>query len=158
MFKPYDLALMQVQVSARLRPVEIISRPIPAELSKPETIMVRMVPGDPTTMVEVSTNLLRKAPRKRRYCHVAEVTTNFPFPEDMLRYDDAALCDWRQQEELEDSVGRPMFRPDAPVLVYRLDERKTPDWTTARWQSFQCVIRHKLTLDLWDHSRDFVKA
>lgn len=145
MFKPYDLALLTVPVSARRRTVEIISKPIPNEGGEP-TIMVRMVPGEPTTLAEVPVaHLLPRA--KARYLHVAEVRTGMTFPEDMLRYDFAALYDHMAAEAPDPHV---YCDPTVPTLIYRVMTNRNPSWTVGRWQSFGCSIVNILVRDLRD--------
>jgi hypothetical protein len=133
-FKPYDLATIQLPTSERRRTVEVLSYPTPDD-----TIMVRMVPGDPTTLREVKVDDLEPRARQR-YCRIARVRCRFDFPEDMLRYDDAALCDPDQSED---------FRTDAPVLIYRLtDYKRGTCWTEGRWASFSASIEQVATCDL----------
>jgi hypothetical protein len=142
-FKPHDLARLSHNKSKRQRIVEVISKPFPGEGEEEGTthIMVRMVPGEPTTMQEVALVMLNPAVRAK-YLHVARVNSTFSFPEDMLRYDAAALFD---HEIDEDHVPREK-RHD--VLVYIVSDRKTPRWTTARWNSFSCSIKPVLTRKL----------
>ena len=106
-FKPKDLATIKLSSSSRCRLVEVISNPIPAKrFIKPETIMVRMVPGEETTMVEVAVSDLEvpKLSCVQRYCHIAEVDCKgFPLNEAMLPYDNAALYD---HQALEWDCGR----------------------------------------------------
>jgi len=132
-FKPHDLAFMTVPTSTRRRVVEVLSFPVPGG-----TIMVRMVPGDCETLREVPLSLLAPC-NKTRYIHFAEVEGRFMFPEDMLRYDGAALCDPDQPED--------EYRPTGPVLIYKISDRARPPWTDARWLSFGCKVRHILTHD-----------
>lgn len=147
MFKPYDLADLAVNVSSRPRTVEVISRPIPSGSSDPsavDTIKVRMVPGEPTTMVEVFLDRLAARP-KQRWLHVAEVECRFTFPEDMLRYDSAFLFDSELWESGQDGEGL----RGGPWLVYRLNNSKrSAGWSLARWASFGATVTHKLTRDL----------
>lgn len=133
---PHDLALCVSITSVRERVVEVISRETPDK-----TIMVRMVPGEPTTMVEMPVSMLRLRPRgKVRYLHVASVRSSLPFPEDMLRYDNAALFDHTVQEE--------PLRSDGEVIVYTVSDSKAPPWTNARWMSFGAGIIVKYVRDL----------
>lgn len=177
-FKPYDLATIQLPTSSRRRVVEVISHPIPAErFAKPETIMVRMMPGEPTTLAEVQVGELQPSAGtmygagKERYVHVAEVRCAFAFPEDMLRYDAAALYRHDLHEDGEYRYGR--FDPPRPsgliiseetdcglaiegmpytrrprVLVYRTSSSRKSPWTVARWHSFSASITPLIIRDL----------
>jgi hypothetical protein len=155
-FKPWDIALLTVHpaISSRKRLVEIVSYPFGGTdpVHGGELVKVRMVPGEPTTLADAAIKNLQPWPNAKgdvRYLHVAEVMTTFPFPEDMLRYDSAALFDHTQPEEPEDEMGRLTFRPTEPVLIYRLSRvRKGHIWTTGRWASFSASCRHVLTRDL----------
>jgi hypothetical protein len=145
-FKPHDLANMKVPTSIRQRTVEVISHSIPNSLP---TIMVRMVPGDPTTLREVEIEDL--TPRtKERYVHIAEIRTRFVLPEDMLRYDCAALVDPDKPESEERGDGRHVCCDGSPILIYRLWRTKKHVWTDARWASFSTSILPVCTLDLRD--------
>jgi hypothetical protein len=170
-FKPNDLATIQLPTSSRRRVVEVISHPIPAErFAKPETIKVRMVPGEPTTLVEVWVEKLAPVQIQSayRYVHVAEVRCAFTFPEDMLRYDGAALYrhdlhedgepspkfgdrrGLRISEETDLDLGLPglpyVLQPR--VLVYRLSSTRKSPWTVARWHSFSASITPLIVRDL----------
>lgn len=156
-WKPNDLALMEVTTSTRKRYVEVVSYPFPAgaNTGQPsqgqiiDSIMIRMVPGDPTTLREVPIALLHRPLDKNRYVHVARVHPGIgPFPEDMLRYDCAALYGPDQPEEPTDDFGRHTWRPAEPVLIYRAATGKRPQWTPARWASFCWRIEHVATFDL----------
>jgi hypothetical protein len=141
MFKPYQLALLKVPTSTRHRVVQIMSYPTPTE-----TIMVRTVPGMPDTLVEVPIyNLLEyKTGDRQRYVHVATVDSIFSFPEDMLRYDNAALYDVNTPEEGENGRG---LRGNG-VLVYMVSERRAPNWRYGRWESFSSKLTTVNTIDL----------
>lgn len=152
-WKPHDLALLNVleSISSRPRAVEVISYIIPPEkVDGMPNIMVRMVPGDPTTLREVCAENLKPLGWKGRWVHIAEVQGSGCFPEDMLRYDGAHLLDPDQPED-----GERGWKPDGPVMIYRVDDRKQPRWTTARWSSFCWGIRHRVTIDLKDRSGSF---
>lgn len=124
-----------------------------------ERVKVRMVPGEPTTLAEVAVADLLPHQRKR-YVHVALVSGTFCFPEDMLRYDGAALYDHELNESGDDGMGlRPPVKegesPRWQCLVYCLSDRKTADlsrpgspWTKDRWHSFSCGIRPMQVRDL----------
>ncbi len=151
---PWALAYEKVSetISTRERIVEIVSYPYPMGLDSQglptfdNGIKCRMVPGYPTTIEELDILNLRpmvKSEKKYRYIHVAEIHVNLGiFPEDMLRYDNAALFDHRQQED--------DYRPEIgqSVLVYKLTKSPTPDWTFKRWSSFCCGAKPIETIDL----------
>ena len=153
-FEPYQLVLLEIRTSTRKRPVQVISRLIP-DHPEGDTIMVRMVPGDPTTIREVPIAKLEHYTirNKKRWVHIAEVQGSFSFPEDMLRYDGAALCDPDQDEVPEGG-----WRTAGGVLIYAVSDRKQPSWTDARWRSFSWGLQHELTLDLDDHASDYPVA
>lgn len=138
-FHPWDLAVLQVPTSTRLRVVEILSRETPSK-----TVMVRMVPGDSATLreIQVSELLPHKA---RRYVHTAEIwfpnadgVSTFAFPEDMLRYDNAALYDWTADEK---------GRSAGIVFIYSVSNQKDPQWTSDRWKTYDVSIHHVITFD-----------
>lgn len=134
MFKPYDLASLKIKTSNRRRVVEIISRPWHEESGK-ERIKVRMVPNQPTTLDEVSVDELLPF-QKKKYIQFAKVICSIgPFPEDMLRYDSAMIYDHTIDENKE--LGWPK---NCEVLIYRLVDRKSQQWTIDRWKSFCCDI------------------
>jgi hypothetical protein len=120
--------------------------------------MVRMVPGDATTLVEVATaNVLPF--QKKRWCHVGKVFANHAshalhdgglgmmFPEDMLRYDYAALCDWTQPEE-------GYYPCEDAVLIYTVRDLKKSPWTDGRWLSFSYGVE---SVHVWDLNQSSTK-
>jgi hypothetical protein len=150
-FRPYEILNLEVPTSTRRRKVQAISRPYEDMFTdadgygQRECIQVRMVPGDPTTMVTVPTSRLERVGFRYNYIHFAEVwgrpvvelIGTLEFPEDMLRYEAAALYDHTINEE--------DYRPTGPVRIYMLTENTRPIWTAARWLSFGWGIRHCLT-------------
>jgi hypothetical protein len=142
--KPYQLGQITTPQSVRKRVIEILSYPTP------ETIMVRMVPGDATTLVEVATSSVLPYQRKR-WCHIGHVLADgglgLMFPEDMLRYDHAALCDWTQPEE--------GYYPRADaVLIYTVRDLKKSPWTDGRWLSFSYSVE---PVHVWDLKQSSTK-
>lgn len=129
------------------RLVQTISRPIPGD-----TIKVRMVPGDPTTMrelpiaeLEVSSSFSGKKSLK---VHIANVRGVGCFPVDMLRYDWAALVD--PDIQVHNSEGDIILRGKEPIQVYRLSCRgHDSGWTVDRWWSFLWSVKpiHSLAID-----------
>jgi hypothetical protein len=133
-FKPYDLASIKLPVSTRRRVVECVSQPTPDA-----KIMVRMVPGEPTTMIEVAVKDLLPYVKKR-YCHIASVTMRFGTAEDMLRHDSAALYDHTINESAETH--------SVPFLIYTVNDSKYPVWTVERWFSFSAQLTTVAVRDL----------
>ena len=112
---------------------EVISRPIGNG-----GIMVRMVPGDPDTMQEVSVASLSVLNEKPNWVHYAEVSGNFGFPIDMLRYDFAAPVNFTFTG---DDRHTTVYKPENAVWGERLviaaaSLYKQPRWTIDRWRSF----------------------
>ncbi len=159
--KPYQLVSVQLPTSKRRRVVQTISCPIPNDDNRPDTIKVRMVPGDPTTMTELPVADLKTCERKGRWVHVAKVKAGVGgIPEDMLRYDGASYYNQQLPEtdaEGQEPRGDPFSdevlgnRPgEGWTLVYAVTSSKTPPWTVDRWNSFCCALRHLKTQDLND--------
>lgn len=135
---PYQLAtILNTDISKRRRVVQIISKPTPDN-----TIMVRMVPGEPTTMIQLPIEGIEHVNEKKPltlafpYLHVAEVDcSGMVFPEDMLRYDNAALFDHTMIEQ----SGQ---RQTEKVHVYCFARNRTTlPWTVKRWESFGAFIK-----------------
>jgi hypothetical protein len=147
-FRPYELTTISLPVSKRRRTVEVISRPFSsAGAEATDRINVRMVPGEPTTLTEVAVADLEGLLARMRWLHVAEVSTRFPYCEDMLRYDIAALFDHTVSEVAE----IPSTWPDSPETVFqvwRLSARKKPAWTYTRWHSFGAFVKPLYVRDL----------
>ena len=133
-WKPYQLASLPTPNSKRRRVVEVISMPDPDGF-----IYVRMVPGCPGTVQAVNPTDLLPSPAYR-YCQLAEVKCPLGLPEDMLRYDGAALYD----HTVSESDAAPK-----QATVYRLSRAaKLPGWSVGRWQSFGAACRNVQTIDL----------
>lgn len=126
--RPYVLARYDKRVT-----VEIISMPwhypdLPNG-DKQSFVKVRMLPGDPMSMVEVECHRLEKSNLKEPiYLHYASVCGNRAFPKDMLRYDNCQLTP-------ESAAQDDMIEPTEEVVV-QVSDSKTPRWTTDRWNSF----------------------
>jgi hypothetical protein len=138
---------MQILTSLRPRIVEVVSYPTPNE-----TIMVRMVPGEPTTVKKVYVAELTPCKRKYRYVYLARVI-GFTFPEDMVFYDNAALYDHRLPECGEENpilgYADGLRVPDEGLIVYKLSSAKrVKPWTYGRWQSYSCWIEEVKVTDL----------
>lgn len=147
-FRPWQLLRLTVPTSTRRRVVEAVCYPFTSDAGV-EVLRVRMVPGLAVTVREVPMVDLSLLERKARWVHVAQVSGVGGFPEDMLRYDAAALVDPDQHEAPEDpETGRLLFRPTEPVQVYCVSDQKLPSWTLGRWASFGWECEHLSTLDL----------
>lgn len=125
--KPYDLVIVKQDKVVFVG--EIISKPI-----GDGNIMVRLVPGDPNTMIQLPMNVLStKLVPRIRYIHYARVrpVRNLPFPDDMLRYDNCVIV-----EETSDGF-----------IVARATVLKTNcSFTVARWVSFGWDLEHLKTI------------
>jgi hypothetical protein len=161
-WKPYELALIPSTTSTRKRLVQTISFPIPRS-DGGENIMVRMTPNDPGTLREVGLETLtRPSYSPGRWMHVAEVRCDaFGLPEDMLRYDSAAIYDPDQPEEVEHPVyGYKMgFKPPTgtTVRIYTVRTARRDPWTHARWASFSASVKSIAIIDLSKQSPDDVE-
>ena len=106
-------------------------------------------PKEGTKVNDLPIAIIRPFEGRPKYVHVAEVSTSIGgFPEDMLRYDGAFLCDPDQDEDPCDEMGRCTFRPVAGTFIYKVSDFKTPPWAVGRWQSFCCSLRHCSTQKL----------
>jgi len=140
-FKPHDLVIVDRGSFSHLS--EIISHPI-----EPDTIMIRMVPDDPSTMVEFPVNRLKKCTTKYKYVHYATVSGQGQFPVDMLRYDFASPVNFKI---CHDESGRnEIIKTDDSdcLIIARCTELKSTKWTNARWSSFMWTIKPLKTLKL----------
>jgi|SRR6516162_2929492 hypothetical protein len=131
--KPYDQATFQGRV------VEIISCSFPATETPGalnNRVMIRTVPGEPTTMIEVETAELGYR-LKSRYVHVARVFGH-DFPLEMLRRDHAWFWEYKL-DSLEIS--------EDGVEIYTVNDRKDLPWTV-HWVDFGCRIQPLYRRDL----------
>jgi hypothetical protein len=132
-FKPHDLVYVTVAddyCEQRRRGYigEVISYETPNH-----TIMVRRVPGDPTTMEELPVTALNKA--RSRYIHYAMVSGHGCFPSDMLRYDSCVPVNFRI-EPAYSGAKAVLEEGQTAFVVARCSDRRTSDYTEARWNSF----------------------
>lgn len=139
--KPYDIVLVRHADYSHFG--QVISRP-----TSEETIMVRMVPGDATTMKEIEMSKLSPPNGPvGKYIHYAEVFGSFGFPVDMLRYDHAAPVNFTLVEgELGRIEAVPNGGDGAPyegkLVIAKLSSKKNHNpWTEARWASFGWQIK-----------------
>lgn len=133
MIKLYDIVTVRHEDYTHYG--EVLSR-----LTPEDTFMVRMVPGHPGTLKEVSASKLMEINRSIRWVHYAEVAGAGSFPIDMLRYDFAAPLNFDPETmELDRSFGH-----DKPVIA-RASASRMPDWTDGRWSSFLWGVRHVTT-------------
>jgi hypothetical protein len=139
--EPYQLCLVQ---ETHYRYVgQIISKPTPDH-----TIMVRRVPDDPATMEEKHVSDLSLPGGKYKYVHYARVSGRGAFPTDMLRYDWAAPATFRLVTSENDVDEIVMNDGETELIIGKAGERKTPQWTPARWASFGWSITPLRTLPL----------
>lgn len=141
---PYKLAHL-VTPTLTKRPVQIISRPWREEDGR-QMVMVRMVPGDPTSIVQVNTTVLSdwNPGKSWHWLGIADViAANGGVPSDMLRYDGAYLYDWNLQDDGYPSSVPQVFR------VYKVwDHFSRGLWHPARWESFLCTFQAVGVFDL----------
>lgn len=135
--RPFDLVIVEhknedSELGQYSHVGQVISRPI-----ENRTIMVRLVPDDPCTMVELPLSAIKPTSTKYKWVHYAKVSGSFSFPVDMLRYDCAAPVSFNLVDN-----GRgyePMMKEgmeDMGLVIARCTERKDPQWTDGRWASF----------------------
>jgi hypothetical protein len=118
------------------RPVQVVSHPTPHRM-----IIVRMIPGDPTTLREVKCNELEippieeadliERPWKMRVQY-AKVSGTGHFPTDMLRKERAFPVDFNL--DLQDTKDE--------LMIFRLTKNPREPWNNSRWQSFGWRIEH----------------
>lgn len=136
--KPYDLVLVKRDAYSHIG--QVISRPME------KTIMVRLVPDDPTTIVELPLSCLQRTLYKYKWVQYAEVRGSFCFPIDMLRYDKAAPVNFYIDDDgamLKDECSE-----DKAFIIGRAVTRKSQEWTVARWSSFCWSLKELRTLKL----------
>jgi len=120
--KPYDLAITKAG-----RVVQVISYPTPDG-----TVLIRAVPGEPTTAIEVSLDSIGESCRAiGKYAHLAIMSNALP---EMLKYEGAYLFDERV-------VG-------GPAIIYKVSDDPKSPWRTERWASFGIEIRPQYARDL----------
>lgn len=110
------------------------------------TRMVRRVPGNPGTLIEVQESALEpvsgRAPTHVAY---AEVRGKGQFPVDMLRYDACAPATFTLVED-EDTVRVSMLKAlrdagDTRLVVAQACDARGATWATERWESFGWRLR-----------------
>lgn len=144
--KIYDLVVVSHEDYSHLG--QIISKPL-ALVDRPATVMVRMVPDDPTTMEEVEISRLRAPNGKSKWVHYAKVfgPERRVFPVDMLRYDFAApvnfSIDINGYAHLDEEQD---YGTD--LIIANCTEHKATFWTDARWASFGWGISYLKTLKI----------
>ena len=149
-YKPYDLVWLKIPcASGRLRLVQVMSMPMPHD-DGPETINVRMVPGEPATMEEVKVSELRPLSfwhvRKFRWLHVAKVCGVVPFGGGMLCLEKAYLYDHNIGER---DIDRMAYPRTLPARIYKVSDKKDPQWQTELWRSSQgCSLEPVFSRDL----------
>lgn len=124
---------------------EVLSLPTPDN-----TLMVRMVPGDETTLREVPIAQLAPVINRPRYVHYATVRGGRRFPVDMLRYENAAPANFTIESNGVFDVAVPTVPDDRLIVAYASDEAQ-PQWTSARWRSFGWAIKHVHSMKIEKH-------
>lgn len=125
---------------------ETVSLPTPEG-----TIMVRRVPGDPTTMEAMPLDRILPMDWKPRLVHYAEVYGSGSFPTDMLRYDFACPVNFRITEDyphwepIEGAEPAPVReRPNSRGLIIATVSRQgrsSNPWCSERWRSFMWSVK-----------------
>lgn len=122
---------------------EIMSFPIPPTNEFPKgSIMVRRVPGQPTTLDEVSLEVLRPVDSRAKTLtiHYARVINpGRHFPSDMLRYDSCEPVTFTVDDD-----GVAHLNKDAAELGLIVADvhpgHKPAQWTQERWRSFMARV------------------
>jgi hypothetical protein len=145
--KPYDLVIVQhgdkYGIDLYRHCGQIISRPI-----GDGTIMVRMVPDDPTTMEQVSLEMLGKPHLKCKWVHYAQVNGFGQFPIDMLRYDFCSPANFTMSYDERDRIVVTIKDGQHDLIVAQCTTVNRPDWTRGRWLSFGWDIKPLKTLKI----------
>jgi len=135
--KPYDQATLQGRI------VEIISFPF-ASTETPgapnDRVMIRAVPGEPTTMIEAAVAELVLCP-KAQYVHVARVLNldqKHDFPLEMLKRDYA----WFWELKLAS-----LEIPEEGIEIYTINNNEQIPWTV-HWSAHGCGIKPIYRRDL----------
>ena len=132
--KPYELVVVEEEGYSYIG--EVISYETPEN-----TIMVRRVPNDPSTMVEMPVAKLKGVTGRYSHIHYAAVHGRGRFPIDMLRYDWATPVSFTL-----DSEGYPVLNKGETKLIIATVSHPTRTWTPARWNSFSWGIAELKTL------------
>lgn len=139
--KPYDLVTVNEKDYRAIG--QVISRP-----TIDGTIMVRRVPDDPNTMVELPLDKLSETTIKWKWVHYAVVSGWDRFPVDMLRYDVAAPANFRLEEDDRGRITTILQDGHPALFVARCSELKAVNWTTERWRSFGWTVSPLKTLKI----------
>lgn len=137
LLKPYSI--VNVDKDGYKHFGEVMSFPICD--TDPPAIMVRRVPGHPGTLEELPIDVLSTPMLGRvKYVHYAAVDGSGSFPVDMLRYDSAAPLNFTLGTERGKPVVIESFGFEQLVVAYA-SSHKAPNWTVARWSSFNWGLR-----------------
>jgi hypothetical protein len=140
MYKPYQYVSVKHEGYSHVG--EVISYEI--DNSDDQTVMIRLVPGDPSTIVEVPINCIKPVKGNYKWVHYA-VTWGFgQFPIDMLRYDCAAPVNFTFNDDGEAILNE----GEINYIVARCSELKRWTWTYERWRSFMWNIEPLKTLKM----------
>lgn len=129
-------AIVEVQLDGRSVFGELVSFP-----THDRTIMVRLIPGDPNSLTEVPLSTILRTSARMKWVHYAEVSGNFGFPSDMLRYDNCHPVNFTIG--LDDApILSDGWPPGSALMVAATGStRSRSPFTLARWQSFSWSCR-----------------
>lgn len=161
MFKPEQL----VQVDYRHPTYGVLYTAVGEVMSfqtPDDTLMVRRVPGEPTTLEEMklvytsySCNI-RTLEYKVSWVHFAKIKGNGRYsvmPYDMLRYDHAAPFNFHLEQDEALGDGLVLRRDDPPeqgLIIAKVCAHERQDrWTPERWLSFGWSIEPLATKRIW---------
>lgn len=100
-----------------------------------QTIMVRLVPGDPNSLSEVPLKAILRPASSFKWVHYAEVYGKFGFPVDMLRYDSCYPVNFTIAPD--GSTSPKEGWPEGRLIVAASSTtRSRSPFTKERWQSF----------------------
>jgi hypothetical protein len=148
-YRPFDL----VRVKEQFLDTEVayfgqlISYPTPEE-----TIMVRRVPDDPSTMVEMPLSAIELVSFPRLYrphwVQYAKVSGRFDFPVDMLRYDSCVPVNFTLEESERGQVITQVTDGGPDLIVAKATSTRQDGFTYARWASFSWTAQGLKTLKI----------
>jgi hypothetical protein len=143
--KPYQLVLVK-RTDEWTHVGQIISRPTPEG-----TVMVRMVPDDPATMMEWPITNIAQTDLKWRWVSYAEVHGKSYFPVDMLRYDFCTPVNFRLEKRKGTlSILEPVLNDGENKLIVATCSmyKGGGDWHGARWASFGWTLNRLQTIKI----------
>ena len=136
--KLYDIVLVQRDGYAHYG--QILSRVTPTN-----TAMVRMVPGHPGTLREMSIDVLHETTISPGFVHYAVVQGIGSFPVDMLRREGAVPLNFDPDtKEFDRSFGTEEF------MICKVSELREPNWNEDRWDTFGWQVFETHTEEIAD--------